>query len=132
MRPRPSARAAMPIWLEGAYEARFWSRTSPVPARRSCGYRFGACRGRPPGLTPDLRGAGLSPEHRKPAAEGHRRRQEWPAAHHPRGGQPFLDHRRFGRQRLSRPIAGRAEGEAALDPDQSIRRTTARKNRGGD
>ena len=29
-------------------------------------------------------------------------------------------------------VAGRAEGEAALDPDQSIRRTTARENRGGD
>ena len=28
-------------------------------------------------------------------------------------------------------IAGRAEGEAALDPDQPIRRTTARQNRGG-
>jgi hypothetical protein len=29
-------------------------------------------------------------------------------------------------------LQARAEGEAALDPDQSIRRTTARENRGGD
>ena len=41
----------MPIWLEAAYEARFWSRTSPVPARRACGYRLGARRGCPPRLT---------------------------------------------------------------------------------
>ncbi len=39
----PSARAAMPIWREGAYEAQFWRRAGPVPARWSCGCRFGAC-----------------------------------------------------------------------------------------
>ena len=34
MRPRTKRTAATPIWREGADEARFWSRSEPVPARR--------------------------------------------------------------------------------------------------
>src|SRR6476646_1605952 len=132
--PKPRAPSATPIWREGGYEVRLRARPGLVCAGRRSGRAARARRGYASASGGrELLGYGQSARQRKRPSQGRGRRKKRAATGHPGYWQPFLDHQPdrefFGGKRLSCPVAGRAEGETAVDCGQRIRRNPGQEKR---